>query len=457
MIRVLLILLITTLAAPFPGFASNDFPVPKELEPRVHFWIDVFSKYAMQQRIVHDADFPQRIYTVLDMTVLFPEKLTEDEEESYLEEETERISLILKKLASRSGDENLTAEEARILAMFGKNPNRYVLLRAAQNVRVQDGMREPFRDGLIRSGRYLSLFRQIMRDHGIPEEIAYLPHVESSFEPSAYSKYGAAGIWQFTRLTGQYYMKIQRDVDERRDFMISTKSAARLLKTNYRTLKTWPLALMAYNYGLTGIHNAVLKLETRNFMTLINRFRSRRFGFASKNFYAEFIAAMRIAKNPSQYFGELTPDPPLRFDTMTLDRSVPLDSVLNELNVSVEEFRSLNAALSSRIYSKERWIPEGTRLYFPLSLPIGILAETGSDDDANSSVKRTGEDSTQSRGFFAEATHRFSTWLGRLFGTEDTGKRQDWTMTQRGMKSVAEEFDNPWTQSPSDFTGLRMR
>jgi membrane-bound lytic murein transglycosylase D len=77
-------------------------------------------------------------------------------------------------------------------------------------------------------------------------DLAYLPHVESSFNPKAYSKFGAAGMWQFTRSTGKQYMTVSYAVDERRDPILSSRAAARLLKRNFKKFQNWPMAITAY-------------------------------------------------------------------------------------------------------------------------------------------------------------------------------------------------------------------
>ena len=79
--------------------------------------------------------------------------------------------------------------------------------------------------------------QEIFRNSGLPEDLAYLPHVESSFNPKAYSKFGAAGVWQFTRSTGRHYMAVGYTIDERRDPIISSHAAAKLLRTNYNEKK----------------------------------------------------------------------------------------------------------------------------------------------------------------------------------------------------------------------------
>ena len=97
----------------------------------------------------------------------------------------------------------------------------------------------------MRSGAYLKKIRQILKQKKLPTDLSYLPHVESSFNPSAYSKFGAAGMWQFVRSTGRRYMRVDYVVDERRDPILSSYAAARLLRDNYARLGTWPLALTA--------------------------------------------------------------------------------------------------------------------------------------------------------------------------------------------------------------------
>ena len=99
--------------------------------------------------------------------------------------------------------------------------------------------------------------RAVFRDQGMPDDLALLPHVESSFNVRAYSKYGAAGVWQFMRGTGRRFMKVDYVVDESLDPITATRAAARLLRENYAILGTWPLALTAYNHGAAGMARAV--------------------------------------------------------------------------------------------------------------------------------------------------------------------------------------------------------
>ena len=120
-------------------------------------------------------------------------------------------------------------------------------LRAmSRRIRFQRGMRDRYYEGLLgRSYYYLDYIRKEFSAQGIPEELAYLPHVESSFNFLAYSKVGAAGMWQFMRSTASLYkMKMNYLIDERRDPYLSTRAAGRLLKTNFKKLGACHLLLL---------------------------------------------------------------------------------------------------------------------------------------------------------------------------------------------------------------------
>src|SRR5437763_250276 len=150
-----------------------------------------------------------------------------------------------------------------------------------EDVRFQLGQADRFRAGLIRSGAWETHIAQVLANLGLPAELAVLPHVESSFNPAAYSKVGAAGLWQFMRSTGRRYMRIDSAVDDRLDPFRSTEAAAQLLAYNYRVLGTWPLALTAYNHGTAGVRRAKETLGTDDIVRIVRSYNSRTFGFAS--------------------------------------------------------------------------------------------------------------------------------------------------------------------------------
>jgi membrane-bound lytic murein transglycosylase D len=174
---------------------------------------------------------------------------------------------------------------------------------AGERVRIQRGQRERFKRGLEISGRYDAVFRDIFRQAGLPEDLAYLPHVESSFQANAHSSAGAVGIWQFTRSAARVFMNVDGAVDERLNPVASARGAARYLRYAYDRLGSWPLALTAYNHGIAGMQRARDAFGT-DFMRIVYYYNSPQFGFASRNFYAEFLAARDVARQPERFFPE---------------------------------------------------------------------------------------------------------------------------------------------------------
>ena len=198
----------------------------------------------------------------------------------------------------------------------------------------------------------------IFKNHGLPMELSVLPHVESSFQVNAYSSAGAAGIWQFTRGTGRLFMKVGYDVDERRDPILSTTAAAKLLKKNFRELKSWPLAITAYNHGLRGMMRGKKRFGPQ-LVDIINGYRSRTFGFASQNFYAEFLAALHVVKNKEKYFPNLNIASPKRIQSVRFDKFIDIVTVMDRFGMSRGEVALHNPALRRPVISGQKRIPRG--------------------------------------------------------------------------------------------------
>ena len=129
--------------------------------------------------------------------------------------------------------QSLSKKEAQLYSLLGK-PSYSDIRAHARALRHQKGQRDAFYNGLIRSQKYIDAIREEVKKSGLPKELACLPHVESSFNYKAYSKVGAAGIWQFMRSTGKRFLKIGYVVDERRDPIRSTEAAMKLLSSNYK-------------------------------------------------------------------------------------------------------------------------------------------------------------------------------------------------------------------------------
>ena len=294
------IILILAMAA--PGFSeAADLPV-QGLENRVEFWKKVFTQYGENDVIIHDRVHPELIYDVA----------SRDDQGEKIIRVQQALDEIRGNIANTANPENLSVtaqqiQNAILASGLPVTPESLADLR--ENVHTQIGIKERFRQGVIRSGRYVEAFQEIFDTQGVPSEIALLPLVESSFENRALSNAGAAGIWQFTRGTGRLYLNISRKVDERLDPAKAARAAARLLHDNYTALGSWPLAITAYNHGRAGMLRAQNEVGSE-IAKIVEGYRGPLFGYASMNFYSEFLAAVDVYNNYQQYFGELALDQP---------------------------------------------------------------------------------------------------------------------------------------------------
>ncbi|MBT8422673.1 MAG: lytic transglycosylase domain-containing protein, partial [Gammaproteobacteria bacterium] len=239
--------------------AAEPFARPAELEPDIQFWRQVFSQIDSDQAFLHDSRHLDVIYE----TVRIPPGASSKDRRRIADKVRDRYKATLKLLA-RGERENLDAEQRRVLALWPADVSNEELKEAAKRIRFQQGLADNFRAGIARSGAWQPFIKEQLREHGVPLGLAALPHVESSFNPKARSHVGAAGLWQFTRPTGRRFMQIDHVVDERRDPFRSSESAAKLLAYNYSVLESWPLAITAYNHGVTGMRRAVKKLDTED-------------------------------------------------------------------------------------------------------------------------------------------------------------------------------------------------
>jgi membrane-bound lytic murein transglycosylase D len=332
------------------------FPVPENLKDNIEFWKIIYTKISLQEGLLHDRDYPLIIYDKLKIGTLYGKQL-----DNYTDKYKKPLLLLIKKV--RTTDRaTWGVEEKRIASLFKGYPSG-ALVDAENRIRFQVGQRERFLEGVIRSGAILDTIKAILDAYDIPSRLAYLPHVESSFDISAYSHAGAAGIWQFMPATGKEYLRINHIVDERRDPVLSTVAAAKLLSQNYRVLKSWPLAITAYNYGLSGIYSAVKKTGSRDLGVITVKHESPTFRFASKNFYSCFIAASEVAQNASNYFGDVQYMEKKGFGK-EIELNVALYSfeISRMLGISEIDIAELNPSILPGVFKKQLQIPEGTKI-----------------------------------------------------------------------------------------------
>ncbi len=233
-------------------------------------------------------------------------------------------------------------------------------------------LRQHFERYLSRSGKYIGMMKKILREEGIPEDMAYLPIVESGFNNRAYSRSRASGPWQFIAATGKRYgLRVDWWLDERRDPVKSTRAAARYLKDLYGMFDSWSLAMAAYNAGEYRIKKALRRTRSKDYWGLLS---SRHIRRETKNYVPNFIAARTIAVSPEDYgFRDIEYQEPFVYDEVELESPLTLDIVARCAETTVAEIKELNPELRRwstppHIQGYKVKIPRGMREKFLANL-----------------------------------------------------------------------------------------
>jgi membrane-bound lytic murein transglycosylase D len=217
-----------------------------------------------------------------------------------------------------------------------------------------------------RSGRYKAMIQRILAEEGVPQDLIYLAVAESAFNPKAIgprtrSGGRAGGMWQFMPNDKFYGLAKNAYVDERFDPEKSTRAYARYMKFIYDQLGDWYLAMAAYDWGTGSIQQAVQKTGYADYWELYKR---NNLPGETKNYVPEILAAIIIANNPTQYgFDDVTYDPPVLTDTVTINYSIDLRLVSDMVEAPVDELTALNPSLLRMVTP-----PDTT---FDLHLPAG--------------------------------------------------------------------------------------
>jgi len=182
---------------------GEGIPRPEGIQQDVNFWIRVYTEVNTNEGFLHD----ERNLAVVYDTIKFGSGGSSRDRQKLVDDRRDRhIAALRRIIAALPSEESrgaLSADDKRLLALWGPNPSAIILKDATTRIRFQLGQADRFKEGLIRSSSWESHIAETFANQGLPPELAVLPHVESSFNAAAYSKVGAAGLWQFMRSTGR--------------------------------------------------------------------------------------------------------------------------------------------------------------------------------------------------------------------------------------------------------------
>jgi membrane-bound lytic murein transglycosylase D len=319
----------------------SRFKTSDQLKSRVDFWAKIYSQYSKNQGVFHLVDDPSVILGEIDWS-----NIADDPDLNAFQKE----KLIEKKV------------EARKKELLRKHK-----IKNARAVRMQRGLKEEMRKAFFISGKYLESMEEIFMEEGLPVELTRLVFVESSFNIYAQSKVGASGLWQIMPRTAGPSKYIKKNYDKRNHPYYATILAAQILKDNYRSLKSWPLAITAYNHGLTGVKRRMRKAGTVKIEELIESdVKSRNWGFASKNYYPSFLAVLQVERNAKELFGDdMVRAESLSYKEYKLPVKTKSEKVLSWFNGSLTRFKQMNPHLNWSAIRKKKSVPAGVSLMIP--------------------------------------------------------------------------------------------
>lgn len=269
-----------------PSTFQSRLPTPEGLEDDVRFWEKIFADYGPDECVFHDEWNLDVIYYVATVPRV------KGAGSKLLKKHIKNIKSALSTLAAR-GEPRNDLERRIYQSIPERLRTRDFYSEARDQVRCQRGVE--FEKSLARSRAYVPMIKRVLREKGLPEDLAYLPHLESGFHRFATSKAGAKGLWQFMPHTARAEgLVVKKKKDWRVDPDLSTDAATDHLASIYLRTQSWELAITAYNYGQNGVMRAIQKFGP-NYMKIRDEHKTKLFGFAARNYYPSFLAVRNVA------------------------------------------------------------------------------------------------------------------------------------------------------------------
>lgn len=335
------------------GYVPYPFDVPETLAKDVQFWIDIYSKYSTRQGVFHLVGETDQVLGEIDLTDVYANQKWSAVRQ---QKEAELIIRIQKRLIAKR-----------------------LNLKNVHQIRLQMGLKDRMQEAIKISGYYLPMMERIFESEKLPIELSRVVFVESSFNVHAGSKVGASGLWQIMPAVGKRYKYIKSSYDKRNHPYYATLAAARILKENYQILKSWPLAVTAYNHGVGSLSKIVKKYQSNEIGFLADNVKSKKsFGFASRNFYVTFLAALHVEKNANLYFAEpIEKYPELVQTDFYLTKKMKFENLSSLFAEDLKKLKLFNPHISSKYLRRGQTLPEKTLISLPSegAVRLGELLE----------------------------------------------------------------------------------
>ncbi len=320
---------------------KSQFIAEADFQKRVHFWVDIYSKYTTDQGVFHNVDSPSLIYGMVDLSAINKNSVLNNSEK------LKRTKKLI--------------EAQRTFLMTKYN------IKNSQQIRLQMGLKNRMEKALYLSGQYLPMMEKVFKDKNLPIELTRIVFVESSFNIYAQSKVGASGLWQIMPSVGRAEGYTSTYYDKRNHPYYASLLAANILKKNYDSLQNWPLAITAYNHGLAGVRRMSVRTGSNNIQDLIeSEDPTKSWGFASQNFYSCFLAVLQVEKNAKFLFGEdLLLAKPLQVKNIYLKSKLTKNEILKIFDGSHLKLKNLNPHLRNNKLQSKKYFPAGLLLTIP--------------------------------------------------------------------------------------------
>ncbi|MCB0272550.1 MAG: lytic transglycosylase domain-containing protein [Bdellovibrionales bacterium] len=379
-----------------PVFAFEDFvcPIgfdcPVEILPKVEFLTKIYAEFHDHQVVFGDTRDPSMIYHVADENALGRQITCRDTySRKYGRKIPDPLKIQIQQLILQAVDELRINQATSTLLLYRPEVLAKKLLQlpdeelSLDHITCFHGRADKMREGIIRYQQYRPMIEQKLKKAGLPDELKYLPFIESAYNPHAGSKASAVGLWQFIPETGRIFgLTINSTIDERKDPEKSTDAAiAFFLKWNQcfenGQCSSWPFTLTSYNYGPYGMVKAA-NYANYDYVYMIENYDGKRFGSDVRGYYPSFLAATHVFSSIEKHFGQnYASILPVPTGTLTIEQTYFAHEIAHQLCLDLEILKALNPQFSKEIWSHNRKIAANSQIYIPLPILDSDVDELG--------------------------------------------------------------------------------